>query len=86
MPQLAREHPGHDLHVVVRVRPEAPTRRDDVLVEDAQRSEVHPGRVEVAGEGEGVRGLQPAVVRVAALGRATDRESLGGAHEYFIGR
>jgi len=41
--------------------------RDAVLVDDPQRAEAHVGGVVVAREREGVRGVEPAVVEVAAL-------------------
>ncbi len=37
--ERARDHVGHDLHLAVAVRREAPARRDYVVVEHAQRAE-----------------------------------------------
>ena len=55
-------HVGDDLHVRVRVRREAGLRRDGVVVPHAQRAPAHAIRVVVAGEGEMVFGVEPAVV------------------------
>ena len=55
----AVEHPGHDLHVAVRVRLEAAARRDDVVVVDEQQPEVGVRRVVVVPERERVARLQP---------------------------
>ena len=63
MRELAREHVADDLHVAVTVRAEALPGRDTVFVDDPQRSEAHVLRVVVVGEGEGVEGPEPAVVR-----------------------
>ena len=46
----ARQHPGEDLHVAVRVRPEAGAGGDAVIVDDAQRAEAHVAWVLVAPE------------------------------------
>lgn len=48
---------------------------DAVFVDDAQGAKGLEGGVEVGGEGEGVEGVEPAVVCEAALG--------GGAEGYF---
>src|SRR5205085_9449506 len=53
--------------VAVAVRAEAAARLHPVLVDHPQRPEAHVGRVVVVGEGEGVVGVQPAVVGVAAV-------------------
>ncbi len=42
-----------------------------ILVDDPERAEAHVRGVVVAREGEGVRGVEPAVVEVAALGGGT---------------
>jgi hypothetical protein len=57
--QRALEHPGDDLHVLVRVRLESGSRRDHVVVADQQQAVVGVQRVVVAGEREGVLGVQP---------------------------
>ena len=69
--ERALQHVGHDLHVAVRVGAEALAGRDPVLVDDPERAEAHVGGVVVVGEREGVRGVEPAVVEVAALGGRT---------------
>ena len=68
--QLAFEDVGEDLHVAVAVRAEALARGDAVVVDHPQRPEVHPLRVVVVGEGEGVIGLEPAVIEESAVGTA----------------
>src|SRR5437762_965633 len=64
----ALEHVADDLHVAVPVGAEARARGDAILVDDAQRPEPHVLRVLVAGEGEAVVRVEPAVVGMAALG------------------
>ena len=48
--QLAVEHVADDLHVPVAMRAEAGTRDHAVLVDDAQRPELHVLRIPVVGE------------------------------------
>ena len=72
--ERALEHVGDDLHVAVRVGAEALPGRDAVLVDHAQRAEAHVRGVVVVGERERVERAQPAVVGMAALAGATDRE------------
>src|SRR5205823_9212134 len=68
--ERAFEHIGDDLHVAVAVRAEAATGLHAVLVDDAQHPVAHVLRVVVIGEGEAVVRVEPAVLGVAALGRA----------------
>ena len=68
--QLPAEDVAEDLGVAVRVRGEAGPRGDAILVQHAQGAEGHEGWVVVAGEGEGVVAVQPAVVGVPARGGA----------------
>src|SRR5690349_17362590 len=70
MAELALEHVRHDLHVVVRVHAEAAARRDDVFVDHAQRAKAHEPRIVVVRERERVRGLQPAMIVLPAVGGA----------------
>ncbi len=63
----AVEDVGDDFHVPVRVHGEPLPGADEVLVDDAQRPEAHVPRVVVVGEREAVLGVEPAVVRAAAL-------------------
>src|SRR4029079_7122870 len=65
--ELAFQHVADDFHVAVTMRAEALTRRDAVLVDDAQRAELHVLRVEVVGERKGVERLEPAVIGEPAL-------------------
>src|SRR5690606_31658779 len=64
----ALAHVGDDLHVGVRMRREAGAGLDGVVVPHPQRAPVHPLRVVVAGEGEVVPGVEPAVVGAAEAG------------------
>src|SRR5690606_12347102 len=68
----ALEHVGDVLHVLVAVRAEAAARLHAVLVDHAQDAEAHRVRVVPVGEGEGVPGVEPAVVGVAAVFAALD--------------
>ena len=66
--QVALQGNGDDLHVLVRVGVEAHARGHGVVVQHPQHAEVHALRVVVAGEAEGVPGVQPAVVGMASRG------------------
>ena len=59
---------GHDFHVVVRVGSEPPATGNDIIIEHAQRTEVHLLRVMPSCEAEAVVCIQPTVIGVAALG------------------
>ena len=72
MLQIAGQRNAHDFHVVVRVRPKPGAPGDRVVVQHAQRTEVHALRV-VANFGEA-----EAVVRVEANRGQRGRESLQG--------
>jgi hypothetical protein len=65
---------GEDFHVVVRVRAEALAERHEVLVHHAQGSEPHVAAIVVRGEGEGVVGVEPAEIGVAALIGGSERD------------
>lgn len=69
---------GEDFHVAMGMGGEAAAGGDVVLVDDAEAAEAHVRGVVVVGKGEGVAGLEPAVVGVAALGGAADDEGIGG--------
>jgi hypothetical protein len=56
-----------DLHVAVRVGAEAAAGLHPVLVDDPELAEPHEAGVMVAGEGEGVVRVEPAVVGVSSL-------------------
>lgn len=75
--ELAGQDVGEDLGVAVRVGGEAGLGSNAVFVQDAQGAEGGELRGEIGGEGEGVVGVEPAVVSVAAGG--------GGAGGYFGG-
>src|SRR5262249_31955051 len=65
--ERALEHAGHDLHVAVRVSPEAAARLDPVLVDHPQRAEAQVARVVVVGERERVPAREPAVLGAAPV-------------------
>lgn len=75
MRQLAAEDVAEDLGVAVRVGREAGVGGDAVFVEDAQGAEVSVGGVVIVGEGEGVVGVEPAVVGVAAVAGAAQSDA-----------
>ncbi|MNT22915.1 hypothetical protein D3C72_1583170 [compost metagenome] len=65
--ERAVEHDRDDLHVRVAVGAEALAGRDAVLVDHPQHREAHVGGIVVVGEREGVVGVEPAVIGMAAL-------------------
>ena len=71
---------GDDFHVVVRVASKASAALDSVIIEDTQRAKLEPFRVIPAGEGEGMFGVQPAVVGCAARGFGVE----DGFHEFGL--
>src|SRR4051812_43334256 len=82
-------HPGHDLHVPVRVRLEAEARRHDVVVVDQQQPVVLVVVVVVVAEREGVLAVQPADLGAEPLVGAADVDARGevvGAHVGSSGR
>ena len=76
--ELALEDIGQDLHVGVAVRREAPARGDAIFIDHAQRAESHEARVVIIRERERVMTVEPAVIRMAALGTGTDLNLHGG--------
>ena len=84
MGELAAEEVGEYFGVAVRVGGEAVERGDPVFVEDAEGAEGFEARVVVGGEGEGVVGVEPAVVSVAARGGPA-RGYFEGGHGGFCG-
>jgi hypothetical protein len=70
--QRATEHPGHDLHVLVRVGVEPGARLDDVVVVHQQHAVVGVGLVEVAAERERVLGVQPVDLGGETVVRSAD--------------
>ena len=59
---------GHDLHVAVRMRRKTTLRGDLVVVPDADPAPAHAAGIVIAGEGEMVAGIEPAVVGMAEAG------------------
>lgn len=85
MRQLPAEDVGEDFGVAVRVRGEAGLGRDAVFVQHAQGAEGLEGWVVVLGEGEGVVGVEPAAVGVAAVAAAAGDDGHGfgcGGHDF----
>lgn len=77
MRQFAREDVREDFGIAVRVCGKAGLGRDAVFVQDAQGAEGLEGWVLVLGEGEGMVGVKPAVIGVAAVA-ASARGNLHG--------
>ena len=65
--QRAAQDVGDDLHVSVGMQAESHSRHYQVVVDDPQAAKAVPLRIIVIGEAEGVVGIQPTVVGVAAL-------------------
>lgn len=65
---------AENFHFPMRVSGETCAWGDDVLVDDAQAAEAHVGGIVVISETEGVIGIQPTVIGVAAFGRSSDCE------------
>jgi len=70
--QRAAQHVGDDLHVAVAVGAETLAADHLVFVDHPQRAEAGVALVVVAGEGEGVLGVQPAMVGLATGGALAD--------------
>src|SRR5258708_17599374 len=68
MAEGAFQDVGNDLHVAMSVSAEAAARLHAVFVDDPQRAEAYEAIVVVVGEGEGVAGVEPAVVELPAVG------------------
>src|SRR4051812_14885769 len=58
---------GDDFHVAMGMRRETGAALDPVFVDDPQGPEAFIGRVVIIAEGEGVAGLQPVYVGLAAV-------------------
>ena len=68
------EHPRDDLHVLVRVEPEAGAARDDVVVVDQEQPVMRVLRVVVVREAEAVPGIEPVQLGVEpVVGRGGHR-------------
>src|SRR5271165_5753408 len=65
--ELAAEHEGQNLHILMRVRREARRRRDIVVVEHAQSTPIEIARIVVLSEAEREARLEPAVIGAEAL-------------------
>ena len=62
----APERNADDLHVAVGVHAETRSRCDAVVIENPQRAEMDPLGIVIIRKTEGVCGLEPAVVEIAA--------------------
>ena len=69
---LAPDHPGDDLHILVGVGLEAALRRDDVVVAHEEQAEVGVLRVVVTAEGERMVRVEPADLRAEAVVATAD--------------
>ncbi|KOT02070.1 hypothetical protein DM50_3077 [Burkholderia mallei] len=58
----------------MRMHAEAARRRDAIVVQHAQRAEMHVLRIAIVGERKAVMGIEPAMIGVAAIARAADLE------------
>ena len=67
MRQGTLQHVAENFHVAVRMRAEALSAGDAIVVDDPQRPEAHVGGIEVIGKRERVLRLQPAVIGLAAF-------------------
>ena len=65
--QRTIEHVADDLHVTMAMRAEPGAGHDSVLVDDAQRAEAHMRRIPILGKRKTVPGIEPAMLRMAAL-------------------
>jgi len=65
--RLPAMHVADDLHVAVAVRAKTGAGRNAVFVDDAQVAPGHVRRVVVPGKGKAVKGLEPAVIGIAAV-------------------
>src|SRR6185295_9811444 len=65
--------PRKDLHVAVAVRAEALRRRDQVVIDDAQRAESHVFGIVVLAEGKRVRGVEPTQIKMASFSSLSQR-------------
>src|SRR5918992_271637 len=81
---LVRERPGehvaHDFHVAMGMRAEAGPGLHAVLVDHDERAVAGMPRVVIVGERERVIALEPAVLRMAALGGAPDLKPTFAEH------
>ena len=61
----------HDFHIVVRVRIEAGSRRDSIVVPHPNRAPTHACGIVIARETEVMTGIEPAVVGMAKPSEGT---------------
>ena len=86
MSEFSTNDVAEDLGIAMRVCGEAGLGSHAIFVEDAEGAVVLVAGVEVTGEGEGVVGVEPAVVSVAAgRGRVGDNFGVGeeGGHGFL---
>ena len=70
----AFEHIGHDFHVFVAVCAKALAGRDVVIIDHAQRPEMHVLRILIFGKRKAEPALQPAVIGLAAVFGFSERQ------------
>ena len=61
----ARQDPGENFHIIVRMRSKSHPRRDAVFIDYAQTAKAHVRPIVILRKGEGVSCIQPAMVGAA---------------------
>jgi len=74
MGETAVEHICQDFHIAMGVCSEAPSRRDSIVIDDAQRTETHMRRIMVAGERKGVVTIDPAQIGMPTLSASANSD------------
>ena len=64
--EIAFQRNTNDLHIVVRMRSEAHSRRNNIVIQDAQHAKVHAFRIVIISETERVVAVEPTVVGMSA--------------------
>src|SRR5215467_666683 len=85
MLQLAVQHPRHDFHVLVGMRPKSRVRPYEIIIVNQQQPVVGIGRVIMMPEAEAVSGLEPTRISLKAVCLAPDLDgfiSLNGHDGY----
>ena len=70
MLEFAIEDVGKNLHIAMRMAAEAFSRRDYVVVKDAQRAPIEVARILISREAKRVARVQPAMIERRAIGGA----------------
>ena len=83
--ELAVEHPGDDLHVLMRMRAEAGARAHHVVVRDQQQAVMRVLGIVVIREAEAVPRVEPGQARVKPLAGPTDVDRRSSAKDVVHG-